>query len=293
MAFLYNFWVIIYRYSFNEINPRNKIYWFTFDYFADFLYICDILFTLRTGFLEEGVLQTDPIKLKHHYMNTTRFYVDLLCLIPLDILYLSIGYNSMLRCFRLVKIYRFWAFLDRLERHTNFPNLFRTFVMLHYLFAIFHWNACLTYFLSHYLSPDLMLKRSNFPHIVHYTASSSSSSSSNSKQETHFINNEFSINNINKNDSIQTKYDKFKQKLDIYDDESELLKDYLRAFYLSAKLLTLVIEIPNPKTNRDYLFSIFQLVLSLLLFSAIIGTVGYIISNLNNAAKEFQCKLLI
>ena len=107
------------------------------------------------------------------------------------------------------------------------------------------------------------------------------------------LNEDININNINKNDSIQKKYDKFKQKLDIYDDESELLKDYLRAFYLSAKLLTLVIEIPNPKTNRDYLFSIFQLVLSLLLFSAIIGTVGYIISNLNNAAKEFQCKLLI
>jgi hypothetical protein len=237
-------------------------------------------------------------------MNTTRFYVDLLCLIPLDILYLSIGYNSMLRCFRLVKIYRFWAFLDRLERHTNFPNLFRTIVMLHYLFAIFHWNACLTYFLSHYLSPDLMSKR-----IVHFSSESSSSSSSGSggrsssggggggdgsKQTTHFLNNEFSINNLNKSDSSQmNKYGKFKQKVDIfYDEESDdLLKDYLRAFYLSAKLLTLVIEIPNPKTNRDYLFSIFQLVLSLLLFSAIIGTVGYIISNLNNAAKEFQCKL--
>ena len=92
---------------------------------------------------------------------------------------------------------------------------------------------------------------------------------------------------------IRIKFGKFKPKVDIfYDDESDdLLRDYLRAFYLSAKLLTLVIEIPNPKTNRDYLFSIFQLVLSLLLFSAIIGTVGYIISNLNNAAKEFQCKL--
>ena len=268
--------------------------------------MCDILFTLRTGFLEEGVLQTDPIKLKHHYMNTTRFYVDLLCLIPLDILYLSIGYNSMLRCFRLVKIYRFWAFLDRLERHTNFPNLFRTIVMLHYLFAIFHWNACLTYFLSHYLSPDLMSKR-----IGHFSSESGSSSGSGSgssgrsgggvggdgggsKQTTHLLNNEFSINNLNKSDASQmNKYGKFKPKVDIfYDDESDdLLRDYLRAFYLSAKLLTLVIEIPNPKTNRDYLFSIFQLVLSLLLFSAIIGTVGYIISNLNNAAKEFQCKL--
>jgi cyclic nucleotide gated channel alpha 3 len=70
LAFLYNFWVMIYRFSFNEINSKNKVYWFTFDYFADLLYICDILFNFRTGFLEEGVLQTDPIRLRHHYMNS-------------------------------------------------------------------------------------------------------------------------------------------------------------------------------------------------------------------------------
>mgnify|MGYP001810445253 CR=1 FL=1 len=120
LAFLYNFWVIIYRYSFNEINAENKLYWFLFDYFADFLYVCDIMFNFRTGFLEEGVLQTDPIRLRHHYMNTTRFYVDCLCLMPLDILYLSIGYKSILRCFRLVKIYRFWGFLDRTGKNFFF-----------------------------------------------------------------------------------------------------------------------------------------------------------------------------
>ncbi len=229
MAFLYNFWVIIYRYSFNEINSNNKLYWFTFDYFADFLYVCDIMFNFRTGFLEEGVLQTDPIRLRHHYMNTTRFYVDCLCLMPLDILYLSIGYNSMLRCFRLVKIYRFWTFLDRTERHTNFPNLFRTVVMLHYLFAIFHWNACLSYFLSQYLSTDLMSSRKNTMPLV----------SSSQYKQTNFLSNEFSIN-INKSENNQIKF-KYKQKTDFYNGESELLKDYLKAFYLSKKLMTLII----------------------------------------------------
>ncbi len=66
---------------------------------------------------------------------------------PLDFLYLSIGFKSIVRLFRLVKIYRFWTFLDRTERHTNYPNLFRTIVMIHYLLAIFHWNACLIYIL--------------------------------------------------------------------------------------------------------------------------------------------------
>ena len=239
-------------------------YWFAFDYFADFLYICDILFNFRTGFLEEGVLQTDPIRLRHHYMNTTRFYVDCLCLMPLDILYLSIGYYSIFRCFRLVKIYRFWAFLDRTERHTNFPNVFRTVVMLHYLFAIFHWNACFSYLLSRYLSEDLMFKTPQVP-------------TSNS--------------NILMPNLVNVKHeDRFRYKPNSSDySDYDLLKEYLKAFYLSTRIMTLVSEMPNPRTSSDYLFAIVQLIAALLLFATIMGHVGYIVSNLGNARKDFQC----
>ena len=148
ISFLYNFWVLVYRFSFEEINKGNMHIWFTLDYFCDFIYICDIVFHFRTGYLEDGVLQTDTIKLRLHYMNSTVFYIDCLCLLPLDFLYLSIGFKSMLRCFRLIKIYRFWAFLDRTERHTNYPNVVRTVTLLHYLFAIYHWNACVIYLVT-------------------------------------------------------------------------------------------------------------------------------------------------
>ncbi|XP_055334727.1 cyclic nucleotide-gated cation channel alpha-3-like [Paramacrobiotus metropolitanus] len=148
IAFLYNLWVIVYRFSFQEINSSNVHLWMPLDYFADILYLCDIAFNFRTGYLEDGVLQTEPTKLRMHYMNTTLFYVDCLCLLPLDILYLSLGFNSALRSFRLVKIYRFWGFLDRTERHTNYPNVFRSVVLIHYLLALFHWNACIYYLLS-------------------------------------------------------------------------------------------------------------------------------------------------
>ncbi|XP_017090957.1 cyclic nucleotide-gated channel beta-1 isoform X2 [Drosophila bipectinata] len=143
MAFLYNFWVIIYRFAFQEINRRTIAIWFCLDYLSDFLYLIDIFFHFRTGYLEDGVLQTDALKLRTHYMNSTIFYIDCLCLLPLDFLYLSIGFNSILRSFRLVKIYRFWAFMDRTERHTNYPNLFRSTALIHYLLVIFHWNGCL------------------------------------------------------------------------------------------------------------------------------------------------------
>ena len=50
---------------------------------------------------------------------------------------------------RLVKVYQFWAFMDRSERHTNYPNLLRFVSLIHYLLLVFHWNACL-FHLLHY-----------------------------------------------------------------------------------------------------------------------------------------------
>ena len=148
IAFLYNFWVIIYRFAFQEIDEKTMALWFTLDYTADFLYLLDVAFHFRTGYLEDGVLQTDSVKLRLHYTNTTLFYIDCLCLLPLDFLYLSFGICSIFRCFRLVKVYRFWAFLDRTERHTNYPNAMRTSTLMHYLLALFHWNACLYYIVA-------------------------------------------------------------------------------------------------------------------------------------------------
>jgi hypothetical protein len=326
LAFLYNFWVIIYRYSFSEIDTNTRTYWFLLDYLADFLYFLDILFNLRTGFLEEGVLQTDSRRLRHYYMNTTKFYLDCLCLLPLDVLYLSIGYNSMLRCFRLVKIYRFWSFLDRTERHTNYPNVFRTFVMLHYLFAIFHWNACITYFISRYLSPDLMLKSygggvgigaggpvSYFSYVanpnqnsklsINYENSfgsgwvsgvSSSSYYNNFRIKDASIQDDFiRLATTTKTTSTKSSLNNKMNKL-LYKDSQhvDLLREYLKAVYLSTKIITLVSEIPNPKTSKDYMFAIVQLVLALIIFAAIIGHVGYIVINLGNARREFQCKFI-
>ncbi|XP_059156888.1 cyclic nucleotide-gated channel cone photoreceptor subunit alpha-like [Physella acuta] len=161
VAFLYNFWVLIYRFAFQEINSNNLAVWFTLDYSADLLYLLDIAFHFRSGYLEDGVLQTDPTKLRIHYMNTTMFYIDCLCLLPIDFLYLSIGFCSILRCFRLVKVYRFWSFLDRTERHTNYPNVIRTATLIHYLLALFHWNACLYYVVCFRMNKPT--NRYNFP----------------------------------------------------------------------------------------------------------------------------------
>lgn len=41
-----------------------------------------------------------------------------------------------------IKLYRFWAFMDRTERHTNYPNFVRSSYLIHTLLVVFHWNGC-------------------------------------------------------------------------------------------------------------------------------------------------------
>ena len=51
LAFLYNLWVIVYRFAFQEITWDTILVWFALDYFADLIYVVDILFHFRTGYL--------------------------------------------------------------------------------------------------------------------------------------------------------------------------------------------------------------------------------------------------
>ncbi len=52
LAFLYNFWVIIFRFSFAEITAETLAMWFSLDYLMDLIYFLDILVHFRTGYLE-------------------------------------------------------------------------------------------------------------------------------------------------------------------------------------------------------------------------------------------------
>lgn len=142
VAFLYNLWVISYRIGFDEIRSDTVFTWFALDYSADFIYILDLLMGFRTCYFTDGVLQTNAEKIKKNYINSLHFYLACLSLLPLDVLYLSFGYISgnhrlllvgfhhnyafiVVRCIRLVKFYKFWAFIDISERHTSYPNCFR------------------------------------------------------------------------------------------------------------------------------------------------------------------------
>lgn len=269
LAFLYNLWVMVYRFAFQEITWDTILVWFALDYFADLIYVVDILFHFRTGYLEDGVLQTDSRKLRQHYMNSTTFYVDCLCLLPLDILYLSIGFKSILRCFRLVKIYKFWHFLDRTERHTNSPNLFRSVSLIHYLFVIFHWNACIFHIIA---------RHDGFTFRPHF------------------------LINTNGTDGVVLEYLRvfYWCTLSLTTIGGSPIHDSTTKEVSHAHITTPASshggnstqDAPtaalNARTKTDYLYHIAQLMFGLLLFATVLGHIANIVTNVSAARKEFQ-----
>lgn len=142
IACLYNLWVIPYRFSFDEITRSTASLWFTLDYLADAIYILDLIIGFRMAYLENGILQKDPRKARQHYLNSTHFYLNCLCILPLDLLYVSVGYISLLRILRFVKIFKLIECSDMAQRRSIHPSIFRAIGWILTTLTVLHWNAC-------------------------------------------------------------------------------------------------------------------------------------------------------
>lgn len=101
---LYNLWTLIVRQSFPELQNLATSTWTFCDRFTDVVFIADIVVQFRTGYLEQGLMVYDGIKLANHYMRSKAFCLDLLALLPLDLLQYKLGVNPILRFPRFLKV---------------------------------------------------------------------------------------------------------------------------------------------------------------------------------------------
>ncbi|KAL6115577.1 cnga3 [Pungitius sinensis] len=145
----YNLIFLVARSCFNELQSGNVTMLMVFDYSSDVLYCIDTFVRARTGFLEQGLLVKDAKILKEKYMKTRQFKLDMISVIPTDLIFLKIGINNPeWRFNRLFRLARLFEFFDRTETRTNFPNIFRIANLVLYIIIIIHWNGCLYFAIS-------------------------------------------------------------------------------------------------------------------------------------------------
>ncbi|XP_004608102.2 cGMP-gated cation channel alpha-1 [Sorex araneus] len=146
---MYNWTMIIARSCFDELQSDYLGYWLFFDYSADIVYLLDMFVRTRTGYLEQGLLVKEELKLIEKYKSDMQFKLDVLSMIPTDLLYLKLGWNyPEIRLNRLLRVSRMFEFFQRTETRTNYPNIFRISNLVMYIVIIIHWNACVYYSIS-------------------------------------------------------------------------------------------------------------------------------------------------
>ncbi|KAM4048840.1 cyclic nucleotide-gated channel alpha-1 [Anomaloglossus baeobatrachus] len=149
MPVMYNWTMIIARACFDQLQQDYLELWFFVDYLSDIIYIADMFVRTRTGYLEQGLLVSDEAKLRDKYKKTLQFKLDVMSIIPTDILYFKFGLNyPELRLNKLLRVSRMFEFFQRTETRTNYPNIFRISNLIMYIVIIIHWNACVYYSIS-------------------------------------------------------------------------------------------------------------------------------------------------
>ena len=116
-----------------------------------------MLVVFFSGYLEQGLLVRDPTKLRRNYAKSPGFVLDVLSILPTDLLYLHLGTACyftmpcpfMVRINRVLRYRRMTEFFERTETRTSFPNAFRISKVVLYILILIHWNACLYFALSY------------------------------------------------------------------------------------------------------------------------------------------------
>ncbi|XP_053534209.1 cyclic nucleotide-gated cation channel beta-1 [Ictalurus punctatus] len=150
-AWNYNVWLIPVRWAFPYQTPENIHLWLLADYLCDTIYILDIaVFQPRLQFVRAGDIVCDKKDMRENYMKTERFKMDMISLLPLDVLYYFTGVKSILRFPRILKYMAFFEFNDRLEAVMKKAYIYRVIRTSAYLLYSLHCNACLFYWGSDY-----------------------------------------------------------------------------------------------------------------------------------------------
>ncbi|NXE77258.1 CNGB3 protein, partial [Cochlearius cochlearius] len=151
IAYNWNCWFIPLRFVFPYQTPSNTIYWFTIDIICDICYLCDLLiFQPRVQFLKGGDIISDRAEMKKFYHGSMKFRLDVISVLPFDVLYFFFGFNPAFRANRMLKHNTFFEFNDRLEAILDKAYIYRVFRTTGYLLFILHINACVYYWASDY-----------------------------------------------------------------------------------------------------------------------------------------------
>ena len=102
---------------------------------------------MHTAYMSDGMLIIDSKLCRRNYWRS-RPYLDFLSVIPLEVIFLGLGYHPSFRFNRLLKIPRLYTFINKHRHRTNRPYLTQFLALMAKLALVLHVDACIYMFVS-------------------------------------------------------------------------------------------------------------------------------------------------
>ncbi|CDS42517.1 cyclic nucleotide gated cation channel alpha 3 [Echinococcus multilocularis] len=254
LTVLYNCIILPMRTAFTQFHELSPPVWMFIDYCIDFIYLLDIWVGCRTGYLEEGLVVTDVVKLRNAYIKKSDCLMDVFAVLPTDLLYISQAfthYAAWLRLNRLLKAYKVFEFIARTETRASFPNVFRVITLTAGILILIHINACVFF----EVSTQTGLCENSFVYPPRST------------------------------DDITD------EPCNLTERWQSIFSQYTYSFYWSTLILTTIGETPKPVRDGEYIFITIDFLAGVLIFATVVGNVGAMIANMNAQKTEFQAQM--
>ncbi|KAM7390708.1 hypothetical protein PAMA_008751 [Pampus argenteus] len=146
VAYNYNVWFCSARLIFPYHSPTVNPYWVLCDILTDLVTVIDMtVWQPRLQFVKAGDIIKDSVKTKEHYRKSERFKIDIISIIPFDLVCLYFEFSSVYRLNRFIRLESFFEFSDRLESIMAKAYIWRVARTTGYLLFVLHLNACAFY----------------------------------------------------------------------------------------------------------------------------------------------------
>ncbi|VDK64809.1 unnamed protein product [Anisakis simplex] len=221
--------------------------------------------------------------------NRIFFWLDVLCLFPLDFLLFIRRDLSLVRSNRLLKSYRLKQVIERTQMRTNWPNGFKVFVLITTCVVMFHWNACAYYLISVMAGTDdedTSVWQFTYTKIANLVLPTCEILLSEDADEDCWFN-ETGKDVDNRMDYVTEMMDYWHDKITVI-PFSNFTKEYALSMYWSSLTLTTCGQQPYPLQSIENALEIVDTLIGLLIFAVIIGSVGNVVSTMNRDQSEFQ-----
>ena len=210
--------------------------------------------------MENGELCRDLKQIKTKYIRSFNMKIDIISIFPTDLFYFLLPNNfkrflPALRMNRLLKILRFKEFLTITETQTSSPNVFRLTTVIMNLLMLFHWNACIFFFISY------LIGFGSDPWV--YPA----------------LTNSFQMLNLT--------------DAQIYNKlwTHQLSTQYIYCLWWSVLSLTTIAEITFPTYSFEFIYTSFLFLFGIIVIAILVGSTSDMFSNANSQRDSLQEKV--